>query len=95
MRTRIFISLDLGEAETLALAEETNAQLVLMDERKGRSYAQRMGLPLSGSFGALLLAKEKHIITAVSPLLHEIQNAGLFIHPNLFHAILELANETN
>jgi predicted nucleic acid-binding protein len=39
-----YIGLDQGEAEVLALAVEHNAQLVVIDERKGRRYAQRLGL---------------------------------------------------
>ncbi len=38
--------LDGGEAETIALALELNADLVLMDEREGRRAAQRLGIIL-------------------------------------------------
>lgn len=37
-----YIGLDQGEAEVLAL--EHSARLVIIDERKGRRYAQRLGL---------------------------------------------------
>jgi len=36
--------LDRGEAETIALALEVEAGLVLLDEREGRRAAQRLGL---------------------------------------------------
>ncbi len=39
---RVYIGLDLGEAEVLALAEERAARLVIIDELKGRRYAQRL-----------------------------------------------------
>jgi len=38
--------LDRGEAESIALALELGADLVLMDEREGRRAAQRLGLQL-------------------------------------------------
>jgi predicted nucleic acid-binding protein len=41
--------LDRGEAETLALAIELGADLVLMDERDGRRFAQRLGYARSES----------------------------------------------
>jgi len=44
-----YVGLDQGEAEVLALASEQSARLVIIDERKGRRYAQRLGLPLSGT----------------------------------------------
>jgi len=53
-----FAGLDLGEAEVLALAEQTDARLVLIDERKARRFARRLGRPLAGTVGILLLAKE-------------------------------------
>jgi predicted nucleic acid-binding protein len=48
----------------------------LIDERKARRYAERLKLPLSGTLGTLLLAKEDKVIGAVSPLLRAIQGAG-------------------
>jgi predicted nucleic acid-binding protein len=41
-RAWVYIGLDLGEAEVLALAEERAARLVITDELKGRRYAQRL-----------------------------------------------------
>jgi predicted nucleic acid-binding protein len=47
-RARVYIGLDQGEAQVLALAEERAARLVIVDELKGRRYAQRLELPLNG-----------------------------------------------
>ncbi len=49
--------LDYGEAESIALALELEADLVLMDEREGRHAAQRMGLHVVGVVGVLLEAR--------------------------------------
>jgi len=38
-RARVHIGLELGEAAVLALAEERAARLVIIDELKGRRYA--------------------------------------------------------
>ena len=92
-RIGAFAGLDQGEAEALALAEEQNASLVLIDERKARRYAERLKLPLSGTLGALLLAKEEKIIFAVSPLLKAIQEAGLYLHDDLVEQVLHMAGE--
>ncbi len=40
-----------GEAETLVLAEELKAQLVVIDERRARSYAKYLGFPPGGRIG--------------------------------------------
>jgi len=47
----VYTGLDRGEAEVLALAVEHSARLVIMDERKGRQYAHRLCLPLTGTLG--------------------------------------------
>ncbi len=93
-RASAFVGLDRGEAEVLALAEEQNARLVLMDERRGRKYAQRLGLPLSGTLGILLHAKETGIIPSVLPVIVAIQEAGLYFHSELVQKALLLAHET-
>jgi len=49
--------LDLGEAETIVLAGEMNADWVLMDERKGRRKLTQLGLKKIGTVGILLKAK--------------------------------------
>lgn len=92
-RTGAFSNLDEGEAEVLALAEELDASLVLIDERKARRYAERLELPLSGTLGVILLAKEEGIVTAVSPLLKAIQKAGLYLHEDLIAQVLKIASE--
>ncbi len=94
VRVQIFAGLDRGEAEVLALAEEQNAQLILMDERRGRRYAQRLGLPLSGTLGVLLLAKEVGLNETVLPLVSAMQEIGLHFHSDLIAKALDLAGET-
>ncbi|MBU0492070.1 MAG: DUF3368 domain-containing protein [Chloroflexi bacterium] len=91
--TRVYVGLDQGEAQVLALAEERDARLVIVDERKGRQYARRLDLPLTGTLGLLLLAKERGLIDRVAPLLAELQDAGLYLDADLVTQILHLAGE--
>lgn len=88
-----YIGLNSGEAQVLALAVEQNARLVIMDERKGRQYAQRLGLPVTGTLGILLLAKEKGFIAGVAPLITQLQTAGLYLNQGLVDKVLTLAGE--
>jgi predicted nucleic acid-binding protein len=94
-RALAFAGLDRGEAEVLALAEERHARLVLIDEHKARRYAMRMGFPLSGTLGTLLLAKEAGIISSVSPLLSALQDAGLYLRPDLVVTTKQMAGESS
>jgi hypothetical protein len=55
-------SVDRGEAEAIALAEEIRADHLRMDERKGRRLAQQHGLPVVGLLGVVLLARRRGLI---------------------------------
>ncbi|MBM4466875.1 MAG: DUF3368 domain-containing protein [Chloroflexi bacterium] len=92
-RARVYIGLDLGEAEVLALAEERAARLVIIDELKARRYAQRLEMPLTGTLGLLLLAKERGLVANLAPLLAELQEAGLHLSTTLIDRALRLAGE--
>ena len=59
---RTLASLDLGEREAIQLAEERHADLLLIDERKGRLEAQRRGLLTTGTVGILVAAGELGLI---------------------------------
>lgn len=92
-RVRVYTGLDQGEAKVLALAEEHRARLVIIDEMRARRYAQRLGMPLTGTLGLLLLSKEKGLILRLAPLIDELRNAGLYFASDLVARALRRANE--
>ena len=86
--------LDRGEAETLALAVELGAELVLMDERDGRRFAQRLGLRPIGIVGILLDAKKSGLLDYIRPCLDALRHdAGFYVSEVLYSSALELAGE--
>jgi predicted nucleic acid-binding protein len=50
--------LDPGEREAIQLAQEEQADVLLIDEHKGRKEATRRGLVVTGTIGVLLAAGE-------------------------------------
>lgn len=88
-----FVGLDSGESEVLALALERSARLVIVDERKARRYARRIQIPVTGTLGILLLAKEKGLLDSIAPPILALQQAGLYLHPSLVASVLSLAKE--
>ena len=86
--------LDPGETEAIALALETRADVLLMDEKRGREAARRLGLTVAGALGELLYARR---IGHVPELRAEISRlrteAGFFVDPEIERFILSQAGE--
>ena len=86
--------LDLGETEALALAVEIKADLVLIDELRGRAVARALGLVAIGTLGIILEAKRKNLIDAVRPELESVRShSQLQLTSELEKLVLQLAGE--
>ena len=86
--------LDSGEAETLALAVELQASVVLIDEREGRHSALRLGLQPLGVLGILLRSKEKGHLDEIRPSLDALRHqAGFYVSDHLYQSVLATAQE--
>jgi predicted nucleic acid-binding protein len=87
--------LDDGEAEAIALALQLKADLILMDERDGRSVAKSMGLNPIGILGVLVRAKQAGTIQSVKEVLNKLRNeAGFYITDGLMQNILSEIGES-
>lgn len=88
------LEIDVGEAEAIALAIEANADLLLMDERRGRLAATRLGCRVVGVLGVVVEAKAAGLIPAVRPILDALtQEAGFRISAALRERVLAAAGE--
>lgn len=85
-------NLDIGEAATLAYAIETDADLVLLDEREARQTARRHDLRITGAVGILLRAAKNDDVELQTEL-DRLREAGFWISDELYETVLAEANE--
>ena len=86
--------LDEGEAEAISLALEVQADLLLVDERRGREAATKLGVPILGLLGVLLAAKDAGLVASLAPLLTRLRTeAGFWLGRELIERALRQAGE--
>jgi hypothetical protein len=90
---RLHAIVDAGEAEAIQLAIEMVADLLLIDDRKGRKLAKNKGLTVIGTGGVLLKAKQDGWLEKVAPVLSELSKEGYRLSMPLCRRILERAGE--
>jgi hypothetical protein len=93
--TSLQTTLDAGEAEAIALATESGASLLLMDESDGRALAQALGMSVTGTLGVLLRAKQTGAVPALKPLLDTLISQHSFrLGRSLYSRALQEVGET-
>jgi uncharacterized protein len=85
--------LDAGELAVLSLAIKNPGAIVVLDDRAAREEAIRRNIPLLGTAGILLRAKQQGRIAAVRPALDSVRQAGLYLTDRLYLTVLRLARE--
>ncbi len=90
---KYFLDLDSGEAESIVLATEINADLIILDEKLGRFHAKHAGLKVTGTIGVLIKAKKQGIIEELKPLLYELTTKDVWFSEKLINEILNMIGE--
>ena len=82
-----------GEVEVMILAQEKEADLVIIDDNAAKKTAKYLGLTVTGTLGVLLKAKQMGIIEKIYPLLSEMKRNGFYMGPALEAMVLKSAGE--
>ena len=80
--------LDQGEAEAIALTESIGADLMLIDEKRGRQTAIMRGLKVIGLLGILVTAANDGLIDFAAAIAH-LQTTSFRASPKLIQSLLD------
>ena len=80
--------LDPGEREAIALAEELQADQLLLDDADARLEAARRSLPFIGTLGVLREAARRDLLDLRTALV-QLQETSFFVDPALIESLLD------
>lgn len=84
--------LDDGESEAIILADELKSDVLIMDERKDRKVAQKLGIKITGTVGVLLQAYSETMISSdeIKAYLDRLKNSNIRLSESLIQKALEI-----
>ena len=86
----LLIRLDIGESESIVLAEEQNLPLII-DEKKGKKIALSFGLDAIGLIGILLVYKKRAYLSndEIVEIVEELREVNFRVSDSLLALLLE------
>ena len=82
-----------GESAVIALALELRATAIL-DDRSARRCAKALGVPVLGTFGVIIRAKQRGLIASAQPVIRSIVDAGLYYDDAAIRTLLSSIGES-
>jgi predicted nucleic acid-binding protein len=86
-------NLDPGESSAIALAIEKEDCLLILDDLKGRKFAESLGIAFTGTLGVVIEAKLSGAIPSVKTVLNEIRQTNFRLTDKLEQLALKLSGE--
>jgi len=88
----LMLMVDEGEAEAIALALDSGAR-ILIDEKRGRKGARKLGLEIRGTIGLFVEAKKKGVVKSVKECIDKLLEVGYYLDDDLIEGALRKAGE--
>lgn len=86
--------IDEGESETIALALEIGADVVLLDDYEAREKGKLFGLQITGTVGILLKARKEGLIKNLKKEIKNLQLSGFWLREKFIKEILKTVGES-
>ena len=82
-----------GEVEVMILSKEIEADVVIIDDANAKKHAKYLELPVTGTLGVLIKAKQKGYIDELKPILHQMIDHGIYLSNSLVELCLKQVGE--
>jgi predicted nucleic acid-binding protein len=82
-----------GESAAIALAMTMSIDSLVLDDQPARTVALELGLPVIGSLGLLVTAKQRGLLAEVRPLMDAMIANQFYVAGAVYRRILSLAEE--
>lgn len=82
-----------GESAVLAYALQNPGMVAVIDDGAGRRCAEVLGVPLSGTLGLALLAKQRGMIPSARQVIATLKQHGMFLSEKTMDQALALVGE--
>jgi len=76
-----------GEQSVLTLALKRPGSRVILDDGQARKAARVLDLPMAGTVGVIVAARQRGLVPAVVPLFHAIRAAGMYVDEGLLRRV--------
>lgn len=82
------LGLDPGETAAILLAEAMHADLLLIDERRGRAVATERHIPIIGTVGVVGVARRRGFVERARPILEALRADGFWLSDEVMESVL-------
>ena len=82
-----------GESAVLALGLAHPNTHVIIDDLAGRKCADSLDIPVKGTLGLVLSAKQRGVIPAARPIIEDMMNSGLYLSKQVLNQALARVGE--
>lgn len=82
-----------GESSVLAWAHANPGTLAILDDLAARRCAATLRIPVRGTLGLVLLAKQRGRISAARPVLEAMRGSGMYLSDSILNKALALVGE--
>jgi predicted nucleic acid-binding protein len=82
-----------GESAVLSRAISYPGSLVILDDARARRFAQQLSIPMIGTLGIVVRARQQGLIQAARPVTEALVSHGMYISIPALEAALQLIGE--